>query len=237
VRLQDRYSIRCAPHVIGVLVEAADAATRTLEIELNGVDDNPLVDPERGDVLHGGNFYGGHVGYAMDGLKTAVASVADLLDRQLCLLCVPETSGDLPANLVAGTGAEALSHHGFKAMQIATSALAAEALKLTVPATAFSRSTESHNQDKVSMGTIAARDCLQVLELTETVAAIALLAGCQALDLRGDEVASRRARSLRDAVRKAVPGVVEDRRQDLDIEAVLGLYRAGELPFGDPRAR
>jgi histidine ammonia-lyase len=236
-RLQDRYSIRCAPHVIGVLVEAADSAARTLEIELNGVDDNPLVDGERGEVVHGGNFYGGHVGFAMDGLKTAVASVADLLDRQLCLLCMPETSGGLPANLVAGTGDEALSHHGFKAMQIATSALAAEALKLTVPATAFSRSTESHNQDKVSMGTIAARDCVQVLELTETVAAIVLLAGCQAVDLRGDEVASRRARSLRGAVRKVVPTLVDDRRQDVDIEAVLGLYRAGELPFGDPRAR
>jgi histidine ammonia-lyase len=237
LRLQDRYSIRCAPHVIGVLVEAADGASRTLEIELNGVDDNPLVDGERGDVLHGGNFYGGHVGFAMDGLKTAVASVADLLDRQLCLLCMPETSGGLPANLVAGTGVEALAHHGFKAMQIATSALAAEALKLTVPATAFSRSTESHNQDKVSMGTIAARDCLQVLELTETVAAIALLAACQAVDLRGDEVASRRARSLRDGVRKVVPPLVDDRRQDVDIDAVLALYRAGELPFGDPRAR
>jgi histidine ammonia-lyase len=219
--------------VIGVLVEAADAAQRTLEIEANGVDDNPLIDAEAGEVLHGGNFYGGHVGFVMDGLKTAVASVADLLDRQLSLLCVPETSGGLPANLVAGSGAEAFTHHGFKAMQIATSALAAEALKLTMPATAFSRSTESHNQDKVSMGTIAARDCREVLDLTETVAAIALLACCQAVDLRGDEVASRRARALRDALRKSVPMLVEDRRQDLDIESVLALYRAGELPIGD----
>jgi histidine ammonia-lyase len=232
-RLQDRYSLRCAPHVIGVLVEAADAAQRTLEIEANGVDDNPLIDAEAGEVLHGGNFYGGHVGFVMDGLKIAVASVADLLDRQLSLLCVPETSGGLAANLVAGSGAEAFTHHGFKAMQIATSALAAEALKLTMPATAFSRSTESHNQDKVSMGTIAARDCREVLDLTETVAAIALLACCQAVDLRGDEIASRRARALRDALRKSVPMLVEDRRQDLDIETVLGLYRAGELPIGD----
>jgi histidine ammonia-lyase len=235
-RLQDRYSLRCAPHVIGVLVEAAAAAQRTLEIEANGVDDNPLIDAEAGEVLHGGNFYGGHVGFVMDGLKTAVASVADLLDRQLCLLCMPETSGGLPANLVAGSGAEAFTHHGFKAMQIATSALAAEALKLTMPATAFSRSTESHNQDKVSMGTIAARDCREVLDLTETVAAIALLACCQAVDLRGDEVASRRAHALRDALRKSVPMLVEDRRQDLDIEAVLGLYRGGELPIGDGEA-
>ena len=233
VRLQDRYSIRCAPHVIGVLVEAAESARRTLEIEVNGVDDNPLIDAELGEVLHGGNFYGGHVGHTMDGLKTAVASVADLLDRQLCLLCVPETSGGLPANLVTGTGAERLVHHGFKAMQIATSSLAAEALKLTVPATAFSRSTESHNQDKVSMGTIAARDARQVLDLTETVAAIQLLAVCQAVDLRGPGSAGVRARSLHAAVRKSVPTVTEDRRQDVDIEEILALHRSGELPIGE----
>jgi histidine ammonia-lyase len=133
---------------------------------------------------------------------------------------------------VAGNGADALSHHGFKAMQIATSALAAEALKLTMPATAFSRSTESHNQDKVSMGTIAARECRRILDLSESVAAIALLAACQALDLRGPESGSLRARALRDAVRKEVPGLVEDRRQDLDIASVLALYRAGALPIG-----
>jgi histidine ammonia-lyase len=214
--------------VIGVLVEAADAAGRTLEIELNAVDDNPLVDPDTGDILHGGNFYGGHVCFAMDGLKSAVAGVADLLDRQLALLCVPETSGGLPPNLVA---AEDVSHHGFKAMQITASALAAEALKLTMPAAAFSRSTESHNQDKVSMGTIAARDCRRVLDLTETVAAIVLLAACQAQDLREGSAAPR-LRELRDAVRAVAPPLLADRRQDRDVEAVLASLRRGGLPIG-----
>jgi len=78
----------------------------------------------------------------MDGLKSAVASVADLLDRQLALLCNPATSHGLPANLVALEGPAHVTHHGFKAMQISTSALTAEALKLTVPASIFSRSTE-----------------------------------------------------------------------------------------------
>jgi histidine ammonia-lyase len=228
-RLQDRYSIRCAPHVIGVLIEAISAAERALEIEINGVDDNPVVDPERGEVLHGGSFYGGQICFAMDGLKTAVASVADLLDRQLSLLCVPETSDGLPSNLVA---ADDVSHHGFKAMQISASALTAEALKLTMPASAFSRSTESHNQDKVSMGTIAARDCRRVLELSETVAAIALLAACQALDLRDGASQLRAPLALREAVRKAAETVTEDRRQDLDIERVLNLLRNGSLPLG-----
>ncbi|MBW2394844.1 MAG: aromatic amino acid lyase [Deltaproteobacteria bacterium] len=230
-RLQDRYSIRCAPHVLGVLLDAAAFAKDLLEIEVNGVNDNPLVDPERGDVLHGGNFYGGHVALAMDTLKTAIASVADLLDRQLTLLCCPDTSGGLPENLVARTGDGALVHHGFKAMQISASALTAEALKLTMPAAAFSRSTESHNQDKVSMGTIAARDGLRIAELTETVGAIAVLAVCQAVDLRerDGQAPGRRAGLLRDAVRKVVPSLEHDRRQDHDIARVLELQRTGTV--------
>ena len=202
-------------------------ARGVLETEINGVDDNPLVDPESGEMLHGGNFYGGHVCYVMDGLKAAVASVADLLDRQLTLLCDPVTSDGLPANLVASGN---VAHHGFKAMQISASALAAEAAKLTMPAAAFSRSTESHNQDKVSMGTIAARDAARVLELSEQVAAIGLLAVCQAVDLRGGSLL-RQTAALHQAVRKSIPMVVEDRRQDVDIARVVELLRGGGLPL------
>lgn len=231
-RLQDRYSLRCAPHVVGVLLDALDFARRVLEVEINGVDDNPLVDPDRDEILHGGNFYGGHVCFVLDGLKTAVANVADLLDRQLALLCDPATSDGLSENLVAGSPPDVWVHHGFKAMQISASALTAEALKLTVPASVFSRSTESHNQDKVSLGTIAARDCLRVLELSETVAAITLLAACQAVDLRGEPGLRRRSLVLRDEVRKAIPRLDADRRQDGDIDRVLELYRSGALPLG-----
>ncbi len=231
-RLQDRYSLRCAPHVIGVLVDALEFSRRILEVELNSVDDNPLVDAERGEILHGGNFYGGHVAFVMDGLKLAVASVADLLDRQILLLCSPDTSDGLPADLVASGDGSGVAHHGFKAMQISASALTAEALKLTMPATAFSRSTESHNQDKVSMGTIASRDCLRILELTETVAAIGVLAACQAVDLRDGGSGLRRSLEIRDAVRKSIPMLREDRRQDRDIESVRDLIRSGALPAG-----
>ena len=234
VRLQDRYSIRCAPHVIGVLLDALPPMRRTLEIEINGANDNPLVDPDTGDVLHGGNFYGGHVAHAMDGLKLAVASVADLLDRQLALACSAETSQGLPANLVARAGPDRVVHHGFKAMQIAASALTAEALKLTMPASAFSRSTESHNQDKVSMGTIAARDAVRVVELAERVLAIALLGACQALELRGAGAARPGNRAVLAEVRRVVPANTADRRQDGDIEAVVALLRLDRLGLGRP---
>ncbi len=231
-RLQDRYSIRCAPHVIGVMIDALEFSRGMLEVELNGVNDNPLIDAEAGDVLHGGNFYGGHVCFAMDGLKATVASVADLLDRQLALLCAPETSNGLPENLVAGELPDSLIHHGFKAMQISASALAAEAQKLTMPAAAFSRSTESHNQDKVSMGTIAARDCLRILELAENVAAIVQLADCQGVDLRGPELVSERSRAYHARVRAEIPMVDVDRRQDLDIRRVVPMHERGALPHG-----
>jgi len=229
-RLQDRYSIRCAPGVLGVLVEAVELARGILEIELNSANDNPLVDPDTGEILHGGNFYGGHLCFALDGLKSAVASAADLFDRQVALLCRPETSEGLPAELISLEGAGAFAHHGFKGMQVTASALAAEALKLTMPAAAFSRSTESHNQDKVSMGAIAARDCLRVLDLTEAVASIALLAVCQCVDLRGG-APSRQSRRLHEAVRKHVPALRDDRRQDGDIARVVELVRSGSLPL------
>ena len=232
-RIQDRYSVRCAPHVIGVLLDALTWMRQWVEVELNAANYNPLIDPETGDILHGGNFYGGHACFVADGLKNAVANVADLLDRQLALLCSPVTNNELPENLVGRDNGDRSAHHGFKAMQIAASALTAEALKLTMPASAFSRSTESHNQDKVSMGTIAARDCLQVVGLTETVAAICVLALCQAVDLRRDENCHARARAMRDAVRRRVRFNDRDRRQDVDIAEVLKMMQNCELPMGD----
>ena len=165
-RLQDRYSLRCAPHVIGVLEDALPFLRQLIETELNSANDNPLIDPEREQILHGSHFYGGHIAFAMDSLKNTVANVADLLDRQLALIVDARYNHGLPANLSGATGSRAAINHGLKALQISVSAWTAEALKLTMPASVFSRSTECHNQDKVSMGTIAARDCLRVIELT-----------------------------------------------------------------------
>jgi histidine ammonia-lyase len=102
-----------------------------------------------------------------------------------------------------------------------------------MPAAAFSRSTESHNQDKVSMGSIAARESLRILDLTEWVSAIALLAVCQCVDLRG-RAPSRATRRLHEAVRKHVPMLRADRRQDADISRIVDLVRARALPLAPP---
>ena len=228
-RLQDRYSLRCAPHVIGVLEDALPFFRTQIENELNSANDNPIIDAEREQVLHGGHFYGGHIAFAMDGLKNAVANIADLLDRQLALLVDTRYNHGLPANLSGATGPRAAINHGLKALQISVSAWTAEALKQTMPASVFSRSTECHNQDKVSMGTIAARDCLRVLELTEQVCAALLVAARQGLALRvarDGTALSAPLRAFAADLDARVAFVEEDRALDVDLVALLEAIRA-----------
>ena len=229
--------------MIGVLADALPWMRRQIETELNSSNDNPLVDGIKKRVMHGGHFYGGHVAFAMDGLKTAVANIADLLDRQLALLVDVRTNHGLPANLSGAPAARAAINHGFKAVQIGASAWTAEALKLTMPASVFSRSTECHNQDKVSMGTIAARDALRVLELTEQVAAAALLGALQGLEQRfqrrqihPDRLAAPVAAQWQ-AVRKEVSYLIEDRPLDEDLRRIVKAIQKRAWPLYEKEAR
>ena len=215
-RLQDRYSIRCAPHVIGVLRDMFPTFRTLIETEINSANDNPIVDAENSCILNGGNFYGGHIAFVMDGMKNLVANISDLLDRQMALLVDEKFSHGLPANLSGATGEETLINHGLKALQISLSAWTAEALQNTMPASVFSRSTECHNQDKVSMGTIAARGCLRVLELSEQVVAGHLIAVSQALRIRlrdGEldrEDLTPDVRGFLEALEKDIPFIADD---------------------------
>ena len=198
-------------------------------MEANSANDNPIVDPVTGAVLMGGNFYGGHIVFAMDALKSALASVADMTDRQVALLVDPNMNRGLPADLVRVEGDARLYNHGFKAMSIASSALAAEALKATMPAASFSRSTESHNQDKVSMGTIGARDAARICDLAEKAAAIHLLAAAQACEIRGNADMRPGVASLLGKIRGVAGPVFEDRAMDADIAALVRAISADDL--------
>jgi histidine ammonia-lyase len=171
----------------------------------------------------------------MDGLKTLVANVADLCDRQLALMVDTKFNNGLPSNLTGATGDTAAINHGFKAVQIAASAWTAEALKLTMPASVFSRSTECHNQDKVSMGTIAARDALRVLELTEQVLAAHTLACVQAIRLRmrdgqlsRDQIGDPIARFI-DGLGEAAPMLVEDTPMDRVLANLCGKLKRRDI--------
>ena len=230
--LQDPYSLRCAPHVIGVLVDALAWVERWIEIEAGSATDNPLFDPVSGRPLMGGNFYGGHIAFAMDAAKAAVASVADLCDRQGALLVDPRFNRGLPGQLAIPTPPpeDGLTpRHAFKGMQITMSALTAEALQASMPVASFSRSTESHNQDKVSMGTIAAREALRVCELVGHALAVHLLIAAQACELRGGVAGRPGVAAQVSAIRKLSAAVVEDRPLDADVEAVFGAIATGSL--------
>lgn len=238
--IQDPYSLRCAPHVIGVLADTLPWVRGLIETELNSANDNPLLDPEQDRVLHGGHFYGGHIAIAMDTLKTAVANVADLLDRQFALLVDTRTNRGLPSNLSGADSERASVNHGLKAVQIAVSAWTAEALKLCMPASVFSRSTECHNQDKVSMGTISARDAVRVLELTEQVAAGMLLAVTQGVGLRMQSGELLRSsldpgiEALFTSVREEFPDLIEDRALDGTLRRILGRIAARDRSLVTP---
>jgi histidine ammonia-lyase len=225
-RLQDRYSLRCAPHIIGVLEDALPWFRQFIENELNSANDNPIIDAEGEHVLHGGHFYGGHIAFAMDSMKTAVANLADLMDRQLAQLVDTKFNHGLPANLSGAKAEQVVLNHGFKAVQIAVSAWTAEALKLTMPASVFSRSTECHNQDKVSMGTIAARDCIRIIELTEQVATAMLIAVIQAVELRGNpRELSAGLRATLEQVRAKIRFLENDRAMEQELRLCLQLIR------------
>jgi histidine ammonia-lyase/phenylalanine ammonia-lyase len=231
IQIQDQYSLRCAPHFVGVLWDALEWIERWLEIEINSTNDNPLFDTGARQVFSGGNFAGGHLALAMDTLKTAVASIADLMDRQLELIVDEKFNHGLTANLIDamehGDDREGLEH-GFKGMQLACSSLAADALSRCMPLSVFSRSTECHNQDKVSMGATAARQTRDVVALTEKVAAIHLIALCQAADLRGAEKLGR-TRLVHERVRRIVPFADTDREMAGDIGAVVQTFHDGSL--------
>ncbi len=230
-RLQDRYSIRCAPHIIGVLVDGLNSFKPIIETEINSANDNPLIDIEKEEVLHGGNFYGGHIAFAMDSLKVLIANIADLMDRQLALLVDTKFNNGLPRNLSAAKGEDSYLYHGLKALQISSSAWTAEALKNTTPASIFSRSTECHNQDKVSMGTIAARDAIRITELTSQVITASLVGAVQAVEIRllnnelSEQWIGERLVNFKTFIREHIEFIENDRPLEKELRKIMELIQ------------
>lgn len=225
--IQDPYSIRCAPHVIGAARDALSWVEEVLARELNSVNDNPLVDPEKGEMLFAGNFYGGHVALAMDLLKIAAASVSDLIDRQYALLVDARLNVGLPETLVGYHGC------GVKALQLTSSALTALAVQRSAPDTTLSRPTEAGNQDKVSMGQNAALNCTEVVTLLQQVLASLFIALSNAAALRDQDRFSPSGRRLLDQVRAISPLLTCDRRLDHDLRALTTAIDCGSLAGGD----
>lgn len=220
--------LRCAPQVLGLLVDAARSAADVLEIELSSVSDAPVVHPTTGELLVGGNSYGAHVAFALDGLKSTVAAVVGLLERLLALVCDPEVNGGMPRDLVADPVA---GRPGFRPLRSTAAGLAAQARKHALPGTGFLTALGPEH-DLPCPAQLSSIDCLRVLSVAETVAAIVALGLCQAVDLRDGAGCHRRSHAMYGAVRQLVPSLTKDRAQDRDVTTVLELFRAGLLPLG-----
>jgi len=226
LNIQDNYSMRCAPQVLGVIRDNLQISKNWVQTEINSVNDNPLIDGENKKIYTSGNFFGGYVAHAMDTLKICAANLADLLDKEFALLVDHKFNRGLGENLKLSPEP---FYHGFKAMQISLSSLSADVIKNTTAASIHSRPTESHNQDKVSMGTTAANDFAKMMPELHNMLAIAFIGMAQAVDIRGEEKVSPHLKNIHDAIREIVKPLHEDRRMDFDIENLKPLLIAGKF--------
>lgn len=221
--IQDKYSLRCSPHIIGILRDVVEWSENIVQIEMNSVTDNPMIDYETGSIHSGGNFYGGYICTAMDTLRATLADIADLLDKQLSLLVDEKFNKGLPPNLAYIKKDEPFIKHGFKAVQITSTALTAEIISLAQPIRVLSRPTEALNQDKVSLGNISARYTRNCIDLLKYVISIKLMCLTQAMDIIGVEEFSDVAKKMYETIRNEISFVNEDRELDVDINKVYNL--------------
>ncbi|MEM7520409.1 MAG: aromatic amino acid ammonia-lyase [Pseudomonadota bacterium] len=222
---QDAYTLRCAPQVIGGVMDAVRWHREVVERELNAVTDNPLFPIDMTvAALHGGNFMGQQIALASDTLATAVTVLAGLAERQIARLTDERLNGDLPAFLHCGPGG---MNSGFMGAQVTATATLAE-MRSQGPVSTQSLSTNGANQDVVSMGTIAARKAADICHFASEVASILALCVSQGIDLRrakGQGGFSRQALAIHADVRAVSAPLTEDRPLSPDIQAFAAHMR------------
>jgi histidine ammonia-lyase len=224
-RVQDAYSLRCMPQVHGSVREAVTFAGAILERELASVSDNPLVFPEDGAVLTGGNFHGQVLGLALDTLAIGLAQLAGIAERRIDRLVNPLTSEGLPPFLSPHGGL----HSGYMIAQYVAAALASETKTLAHAASADSIPTSGLQEDYNAMGAGAALKARRAVGLVRQVLAIEVLLAAQALDLRAPLTPGRGSAAAREAVRRRISALGEDRYLKADLDAALALCEGGSL--------
>ena len=221
-RVQDPYSLRCQPQVMGACLEQMRYAARILEIEANGVTDNPLVFADTGEVLSGGNFHAEPVALVSDALAVAIAEIGALSERRIALLIDASLSG-LPPFLVEHGGVNS----GFMVPQVTAAALASENKSLAHPASVDSLPTSANQEDHVSMATFAARRLSDMARNSAGIVAIELLAAAQGIDFRAPLRTSPTLQQVHALVRSRVAFYDHDRYFAPDIEAIRELVESG----------
>ncbi|MFC0300052.1 histidine ammonia-lyase [Virgibacillus soli] len=215
LRVQDAYTLRCIPQVLGASWQTLHYAKEKLEIELNAVTDNPLIFSNQ-KVVSGGNFHGQPIAFAMDFLKLGIAETANISERRIERLVNPQLN-DLPPFLSPNPGLES----GAMILQYTAASLVSENKTLAHPASVDSIPSSANQEDHVSMGTIAARHAYQMLQNTRHVIAIELICAMQAVEYRGIEKMATETRKLYEEAREIVPSIKRDRIFSKDIQKLV----------------
>ncbi len=227
-RPQDPYSFRCAPQVMGPVLEALDYAKRVFEIEMNSATDNPLIFPEGPVSLSGGNFHGQPVSMALDFVSLGLSILASLSERRTSALLDSSLNNGLPPFLVGKDSKPGLAS-GLMAVQYTATALVAESKLLTHPASSDSIPTSSNFEDFVSMGPGAASKAKTIVWNSQYVIAIELLAAAQAIDLRGNAQLGKGTREVHQLIRRDVRELTTDRSLHEDLEKVREMACTGAV--------
>jgi histidine ammonia-lyase len=224
-KVQDAYSLRCAPQVHGASRDLLDYVEYTVSVELNSATDNPLVLVEDDALVSNGNFHGQPLAFALDALAMAAAELASISERRLERLVNPNLSDGLPAFLTTEGGLNS----GFMIPQYVAAALVSENKTLCHPASVDSIPTSAGQEDHVSMGNAAGLKAWQVLANCERALAIELLAGAQAVEFHAPLEPGAGTGAARAAVRELSPRLRDDRSLATDIESVAAAVRNGSL--------
>ncbi len=226
-KVQDPYSLRCQPQVMGAVLDVLKAAAATLEREANAVTDNPLVFFEDGDVISGGNFHAEPVAFAADQIAMALCEIGNISERRTSILVDPKMS-ELPAFLVKESGLNS----GFMIAQVTAAALVAENRMLSHPASVDTVPTSANQEDHVSMATHGARRLLDMAENTATVVGIELLAAAQGIEFHRPLTSSPDLEQVFAIVREAAASYTSDHYFAPDIARATDGVRAGRYrPF------
>ncbi|MBN3562440.1 histidine ammonia-lyase [Aliamphritea spongicola] len=225
-KVQDPYSLRCQPQVMGACLDQIRHAAQVLVIESNGVSDNPLVCAAENDIISGGNFHAEPVAMVADNLALAIAEIGSLAERRIALLIDSGLSG-LPPFLVDNGGVNS----GFMIAQVTAAALASENKTLAHPASVDSLPTSANQEDHVSMATFAGRRLRDMAENTRGILAVELLSAAQGLDFRAPVKTSERLEQAKSALRARVPFYDQDRYFAEDIAQANALL--AEAPHNE----
>ncbi len=224
-KVQDPYCLRCQPQVMGAIFDVLRTVARTLDIEANGVTDNPLIFTDTGEALSGGNFHAEPVAFAADQMALGICETGSMSERRIAMLTDSALSG-LPAFLTPDPGLNS----GFMIAQVSAAALVSENKQMAMPASVDSIPTSANQEDHVSMATHGARRLLAMVENAANVIGIELLASVQGLDLHtGSERSSPPLEAVRMRVRAEVSMLDEDRMMAPDIAAAKALVTSGAL--------